>query len=442
MPIVVSKPRNIAIVFGLLIVLIGATPVLALGAGWLGPQLITLIAAIMLSLLPDVPEADVRRSVAISKPLAAAALLPAAWMLLQIVPVPLGSIEHPIWRSAAAALPGAVLGHVSIDLGLTLRALFEYLSLISLAFLTSVVARDRDRAETLLFALCTVTTFIAVELLVRPLMTTTEFGSSHDPPDNLVALTSFGAILDVTFIVRAVERHETRSLRQPHLRRNYLGLLLAGLAGALVCLSALIHAATSSVLTAMAFGLIVLFIVVLIRRLSLRRWTAATVCAAVFVACCGVIALQFSSNASVSPLFRFTRGELTDAGAAPLRMLSDTGWAGAGVGNYHALAAIYRDGTGVPPPSPINTIASMILEWGHVGLLLVAVLLLQLLVVLLRGALSRGRDWFYAASAAACLVTIACESYCDASFTDIAVQMLAAIIVGMGLAQTVGNQAK
>jgi hypothetical protein len=38
--------------------------------------------------------------------------------------------------------------------------------------------------------------------------------------------------------------------------------------------------------------------------------------------------------------------------------------------------------------------------------------------------------------------TIACETYCDASFGEITVKMLATIIVAMGLAQTLGNQAK
>ena len=118
-----NKARNHAISFGLLVVLIAVAPVLAITPGWLGPQLLTLATAIMLLLLPSAPEADVRRSRAIFKPLAVTALFPVAWMLLQIVPVPLGSIEHPVWRSAAAALKEALSGHVSVDLGYTLRSL-------------------------------------------------------------------------------------------------------------------------------------------------------------------------------------------------------------------------------------------------------------------------------------------------------------------------------
>jgi hypothetical protein len=56
------------------------------------------------------------------------------------------------------------------------------------------------------------------------------------------------------------------------------------------------------------------------------------------------------------------------------------------------LAAIYRDASRFPGQTAINTITSMALEWGRGGLLIAMFLLLQLLVVLFRGALSRGRD--------------------------------------------------
>jgi hypothetical protein len=145
----VSHPRKPFAVHVLLIALVAATPVLALSPGALGPQFVTLVTAIMLALLPSAPDVDIQRSIAVFRPLVPAAMLPAAWMLLQIVPVPSASIAHPIWRSAAAALAGGVPGHISIDLGFTLRALFGYLSLAGLAFATAVVARNRDRAETL-----------------------------------------------------------------------------------------------------------------------------------------------------------------------------------------------------------------------------------------------------------------------------------------------------
>jgi hypothetical protein len=428
----VDKARNVAISFGLLVVLIAASPVLAIIPGWLGPQLLTLAVAIMLFLLPGASAADLQSSVVIFKPLAVMALLPVSWMLLQIVPVPLGSFAHPVWRSASAALEDALPGHVSVDLGYTLRALFGYLSLISLTFLTSVLTRNRDRAEMILFALCTITAFIAIELILFRDMTAST--------GSLVAVAAFGVILNVAFLVRTTERRETRGRREPQVLRSYVGIMLLGAIGTIMCLIALIRFATYDVLLATAFGLIVLGLVASIRRLGLSRWTAVTVGITVFVACGGVVALRFAANPSVSPLFRFT-GESAEADAATLRMISDASWTGGGVGSYQALAAIYRDVTGVPGQTAISTITSMVLEWGRGGLLIGIVLLLQLLVLLFRGALTRGRDSFYAAAAAACLITAFCEAFCDPTFTDITVQIMAAIVVGLGLSQTVGSRA-
>jgi len=437
----VKKNLGVALSFGLLVVLVAAAPVLAITPGWIGPQLLTVAIAVMLLLIQSAPQADIERSLAIFKPLRFAALLPAAWMLLQIAPVPLGSIEHPVWRSAAAALAKPLSGHVSVDLGYTLRGLFGYLSLISLTFATSVLTRNRDRAETLLFALCAITTFTAIELILfRDLALFKPETMPGDFADSLVALAAFGTILNASFIVRAVERHETRALREPRRFRNTLGMILLGAAGAIICLTALIHCTTDDSLIAMASGLTVVCLVPLIRRLRLGRWTTATVCVAVLVAWGGVIALRLAANPSVNPLFRFAKFDAADA-AATLRMMADASWTGAGVGSYQALAAIYRDAGGAPGHAALHTIASMALEWGHVGMLIGFVLLLQLLLALFRGALSRGKDSFYAAGAAACLVTVFCEAFCDASFTDVTVQMLTAIIVGLGLSQTTSSRA-
>src|SRR5260370_24216955 len=344
-----NKSRNLAISFGLLIVLIAVSPVLAIPRGWLGPQLLTLAVAVLLLLLPSAPDADIRSSLAIFKPLAAAALVAGGWMLLEIVRVALGSIEHPVWRSAAAALTQALSGHVTVDLGYTVRGLFGYLTLISLTFLTSVLSRNRERAETILFALCTITTFIAVELILFRAFVKPR-NSPSDLADSLVALAAFGTILNLAFVVRTVERYETRGQRQPQSLRTYVGMMLLGAVGAVICLIALIYSTTSDVLIALAFGLVVVCLAVLLRRLSLGRWTIVTVCAAVFVACSGVIALRFAANPSVNPLLRFAKTETAEAGAATLRMIADANWTGTRIATYPADAATYRDAAGAPVP--------------------------------------------------------------------------------------------
>jgi hypothetical protein len=439
----VTQPRSFAISFALLVVLVALAPVFALSAGRISPQLINIVVAVLLLLLPSAPEADVRSTLAIFKPLAVAALLPVAWMLLQISPLPLGSIEHPVWRSAATALAEPLSGHISIDLGFTLRSLFGYLGLISLALITSVLTRDRERAETTLATLCTITAFIALELLLfRDLAALKPANSTDDLTSSLIAMTAFGLVLNSAFVVRAAERYETRSERPGQPLRTFVGLMLLGSTGAVICLVALISYATYNVLIATGFGLAVVGLVIAIRRLNLARWTTATLCAAVLVACGGVIALRFAANSSLSPLFRFAKIESADAVTGALRMMADANWTGGGVGTYQALAAIYRDADGAPGPAAINTISSIMLEWGRTGLLMTILLAILLLVTLFRGALARGRDSVYAAAAAACLVIATCQAYCDASFTTVTVQMMAAIIVGLGLAQTTGRKAR
>jgi hypothetical protein len=55
------------------------------------------------------------------------------------------------------------------------------------------------------------------------------------------------------------------------------------------------------------------------------------------------------------------------------------------------------------------------------------------------GALRRGRDWFFSAAASGCIVVLFCEAFCDASLTHSASQIIVAIIMGLGLSQTVGR---
>jgi hypothetical protein len=71
----------------------------------------------------------------------------------------------------------------SVDLGFTLRALFGYLSLVSLALITSVLTRNRERAEVILYTLCAITTFIAIELLLFRDLTILKTGQYDRRPD-------------------------------------------------------------------------------------------------------------------------------------------------------------------------------------------------------------------------------------------------------------------
>ena len=98
--------------------------------------------------------------VSIIRPLAAVAVVPALWVMVQMLP--LRALAHPIWNSVETALGHPVAGGISVDPGASVIALGQYLSVIAVAFLSATVAVDRQRAEWLLFSLTAAVTTIAL----------------------------------------------------------------------------------------------------------------------------------------------------------------------------------------------------------------------------------------------------------------------------------------
>jgi hypothetical protein len=103
------------------------------------------------------------------RPWAPVAALPALWMAIQALPMPLSSLAHPVWTSAAAALNVPIMGAISIDPGMTLIGLGRYLFAVGIIFVTTAVAIDRRRAEATLFVLAGVTTVLSALLVAAEL---------------------------------------------------------------------------------------------------------------------------------------------------------------------------------------------------------------------------------------------------------------------------------
>lgn len=433
-----TKPiAGVSSSFGILLILIAGAPVLAMSNGGVGPHLFMLLVALMMVGLPQAPREEVRRAFSIFQGIAFAAAFPLFWVLLQVLPLSIDGVEQPIWRDAAAALGEPLAGHITIDLGTSVRSLFGYVTLLCLCFATAVLSQNRDRAKTVLFALCAITSFTAIEFALFPNLASIRPSDVYSDP--LVAFVALGSILNAVFVIRIVERHRTRRPRQD--LRLYVAKLLAGTAGVSICVASLIFAAALNILFAVGFGFATVAVFISIHRLGLQRWTAVVVGIGVLTICLGVIAVRFESSPAINPVVRFAGVDLAKA-SATARMLSDATWFGSGVGSFPALSLVYRDIDGLPHSSALNTIVSGLLGWGILGFLFASICLVWLFVVLFRGAITRRRDAFYAVGAAACLVTGFSEAFCDASFTDPSVQMLLAIILGLGLAQTVSHQAK
>ena len=89
-------------------------------------SLIEAIAALALAFVGLSAQAlDVNLAARSTRGLKVAAAIPAVWIIIQIIPTPIGA--HSIWAYANEALGRQSWGHISIDPGRTILALAFYL---------------------------------------------------------------------------------------------------------------------------------------------------------------------------------------------------------------------------------------------------------------------------------------------------------------------------
>jgi hypothetical protein len=121
------------------------------------------------------------------------------------------------------------------------------------------------------------------------------------------------------------------------------------------------------------------------------------------------------------------------------RALSDSRWLGSGVGTFRSLARIYQDFGTSPISEAPTTAVSIAIEWGYPALVVLSIFTLQLFAFAFRGALRRGRDSFFPAMAAAGVTVVFWEAFCDPSLMYSPVQIIIAVIIGLGLSQSSGR---
>jgi hypothetical protein len=145
-----------------------------------------------------------------------------------------------------------------------------------------------------------------------------------------------------------------------------------------------------------------------------------------------------------------TSGDLTQrfaAAADPVaiaagdRALADLDGFGGGAGASAELLSIYG---GFGAPSPIRaptTAADWTIGLGRPAFAIAVVWAAGAAVFLFRSALVRGRDWIYAAAAAAAILTVVAEAFTDSSLTAPSLGALAAMLLGLGVGQSVSRSA-
>jgi hypothetical protein len=373
----------------------------------------------------------------IIRPVAIMAAVPALWMIVQILPVPL-SWSHPIWTSAQAALDEQISGRMSIDPGATVIALFQYLTGIAALGVAAAATIDRRRAEQLLMWLVFVTTLLASLRLAHVLgiyPAIGEFGG--DTSAAMQTSSALGPIIAAAALIWAVERYETRGASATGYARTLVSFVFPFVCF-VPCCCALVVTTTPPVLFASACGLATVVGIVAVRRLGLGGIASASM-AILAIVIAVTIAAGWTGKSGNSFLLRYAASPAPEIVASTERMLADTGWAGVGAGNYSALLPIYRDINEPAADRAPTTAAAIAIELGRPALWVIMAFAAILVAFLLGGALRRGRDSFYSIAATGCVVTLAIQAFVDASVLTTSAALLGGAIVGLGFAQSVSR---
>jgi hypothetical protein len=417
----------------LLTLLIQATPALVFADGAFSYGVVALVVAVALGIISTgIRPGEAGHLVKVVRPALLLLAVPATWMLVQLLPMPFRALSHPVWPSAAEALDAPISGHISIDLGATLIGLIRYLTAMGLLVATAAVTIDRTRAEWLLHWLTATTAFLAAVLIAHDLAGLFPL-AGPSATAALHAASALGTIIAAAATVRAVERYETRRNTAEMTTARFAWSLTAALTALATCWLALIIAAPIEVTFAAGCGFATVVLVVIARRVAPAPLAAGALAAVAIIAAIAIVAAKPHAG---TPTLRFAAAASPSAISIAERMIADN-FGGIGAGAYKALLPSYRDinDTTVTERAP-TTAAQVAIEMGRAAIWILALMMIAAIGLLLRGAISRGRDSFYATAAAGGAITLTVEAFVDASLLGTAVVIVATTVLGLGLAQS------
>jgi hypothetical protein len=429
------------VAFAIVLVLVGLSPFVVTLDGVVLATLVPILVAIGLVLVSlQIEPFDRLRLDVVARPLLLGAAGLAGFVVVQTLPLPIppgapaspiAEFAHPVWTSAAAALETPIAGRITVDTGATAIALMRILSLVGVALLTAAVTIDRERAEAVLVGVTVATALLAAIAIYVDLFQIANFPARAEVLD----AACLGLVLSVACGTLAFERRRSRQRKREKPRLGAVGLVAA--LSFLVALLAIVVASSSSLVFAAAGGLATFFAVVAVRRLGLGRW-GAVVIGATAIVIGGVLVVR---TAGASTDLRLAFAESSEAALDLTRgILADTPLLGTGAGTYSSMVPIYRPsdaGKGALEAATAAARASVELGrpafWSLVAASVIAI------VWLLRGALNRGRDYFYPAAGAASLVTLTLLGFVNCGSFGSALSLVMATILGLAIAQTKGR---
>ena len=418
--------------FNFFLALIAFIPVLAMTDGLLAQDFVAILILAIFALVAATSSAvELTHALKVTHGLKFLTLFPAVWFLFQVIPLPFGNLSNSIWPSAATALHLPLSGHISIDIGNTVIALVEYSLSITLIVAAIFVTRERRHAELVLYCLSVIVTFAVVELSIALGVLPKVADALHHSREMLAGTATLGVILNLAAAMRLMERFKK-------LGRSALWLSFLSMMGFTICLLAIAKLTPTNTIIVASFGILAFCLIELIRRWDLAVWSSLSLSITVFLVAGMLIAWRYNSAPRSFLSLQFTEAP-AETLAVVQRMLSDSRWTGSGAGSFSALWPIYRQlGGAVAARSPTAAASILITSGAPIFLASVAASI-SLFVIFFRGALGRRRDSVYSAAAAASVVILFCQSFCDASLKTTSVALIGAIMIGLGLTQSVGQ---
>lgn len=361
--------------------------------------------------------------------------LPAVWMVIQLLPI--HALAHPIWSSASIALGRSMAGSITIDIGASVLALGQYLTLVGVGLWSAAIAVERQRAEWVLFSLVIGTflvglVFANLEWLGPNLGVVASISTAQ-----ALDCMALGLVLATAAGVRTLERYETRHANPD---RSLSALWATFAACAAIILFAAVElwrSAPTATLVGTGYGIGTVAAVVAIRRFGFGPWGMAAIAVPV------LLVSGFLVNSRVAEL-RVTNLALVFASqssngqiALGQRILDDTPLLGTGAGTFRAIAPIYREAddrsTQMSAPTAAATIA---VEFGRPIFWLIVATMLSATIILLSASLRRGRDSFYPMAGAAALVVLLFLGFINPGILGTAPAVITAATLGLAFAQS------
>jgi hypothetical protein len=424
-------------VFVMAISLIVALPALTIAGGIFWEGLILAVAAMAMALTALMLRAgESRRLAQYLKLIVPFLFLPCIWMLIQIAPAPIHGLAHPAWASAAAALNQPILGAISLDIGLTALCLARYCLVLAIAIIVTALALDRRRTKIIFFLLAATSALIAVISLVSYLGYM-QFANLQVPARRaqMLDIAVIGIILSCAIALRGYETYEQRRIKNEKPETFSIFMIAAPVIACVICLFAIMADGNAGLLLAAACGAGTLASAAAIRHLRLGPWGKTGIAVAAIIGLIGFFTIHpMNKGVDVSLALANEPHNLI---ATTLRMAADAKWTGTGAGTFSALRPIYRDAENTYVDYTAPTAASQIMiEMGQPFLWGLVIFALVGAWILFQRALSRGRDYLYAGSGAACIVALIILLFVNSGALGLSSSLLAGMICGMALGQS------